>query len=59
MSASALPGIAVRTQVTSWPVERRAATASPGKFSSARKRMLSRGYDVSGYNFSDCMTSAA
>jgi hypothetical protein len=37
-SSSELPGASVRIQATSWPALRSAATASPGTFSSARKR---------------------
>jgi len=41
-SGSGLPGASVRTQARSCPAARRAETASPGKFSFARKRTVSR-----------------
>ena len=38
-SSSLLPGATVRTQTMSWPAASISATASPGIFSSARKRI--------------------
>jgi hypothetical protein len=45
-SVSGIPGATSPIQTTSCPARTRASTAAPGKFSSARKRMLRRGENL-------------